>query len=289
MNRVESSMSISIRPLVDADLETADAILNLAFQSSVSRLHDLRLYRQMQPDGWFVATQAEHLIGMVGAVNYGTFAHVGLMAVHPDVQRRGVGFALMQFLLAGLEKQHVPLVTLDASVAGRPLYEKLGFVPYDETLVFQRHHNALRLNRPAYVQSLSIRELDVLAQWDRGAFGANRCKVLRILLDAFPGRAFLQRDENGQIKGYLIAQKTRLGPWVMFQSGNAEELLQAALTLPYDESISVTVPSGNRQEIALLQRYDFEQVRANQHMGRGVGGSPGQREQIYSQTSLAAG
>ena len=282
-------MSISIRPLVDTDLETADVILRLAFQSSASRLHDLWLYRQMQPDGWFGATQGEHLVGMVGAVHYGAFAHVGFMAVHPEAQRQGVGLALMQFLLAELEKQHVPLVTLDASAAGRPLYEKLGFVAYDETLVFQRQNNGAIPDRAAHIQSISDRELDELAEWDSGFFGANRLKVLKVLLDNYPERSFIKRDKDGQLAGYLFALKNRIGPWVMLQESHAEELLQAALALPYDETISVNIPAGNREALALLQRNDFKLVRANLHMGRGTGGNPGQRQNIYSQTSLAVG
>ena len=282
-------MTISIRSLVEADLETADTILKRAFQSSVSRIHELWLYRQIQPDGWFVAAQEDHLIGMVGEVNYGAFAHVGWMAVHPDAQRQGVGLALMQFLLAGFEKQHLPLVLLDSSEAGRPLYDKLGFVAYDETLVFQCHGNAARLDRPSHIQSISVRELDELAQWDSGVFGADRRKVLQVLLDVFPERAFLQRDENGQLKGYLFGQKNRIGPWVMLQPGDAEEILQAALRLPHEGTVSVTVPSVNREAIELLQSYDFERVHTNRHMGRGAGGPPGQRQKIYSQTSLAVG
>jgi GNAT superfamily N-acetyltransferase len=282
-------MSISIRPLLDADLEAADTILKLAFQSSVSRRHDLWLYRQVQPNGWFGATQAEHLIGMVGATNYGEFAHVGFMAVHPDAQRQGVGLALMEFLLAELEKQHVPLVILDSSKAGRLLYDKLGFVAYDETLVLERPCNGREPDRASRMQTISALELDELTQWDSGVFGANRRKVLKVLLDNYPERAFIKRDESGRPSGYLFAQKNRIGPWVMHQSSNAEELLQAALAIPYDETISVTVPAGNRDALELLQRYHFETVRANQHMGRGAGGPPGQRQKIYSQTSLAVG
>jgi len=282
-------MTISIRDLVDADLEMADAILKLAFRSSISRLYDLWLYRQIQPDGWFVASQEEHLIGTVGATNYGAFAHVGLMAVHPDVQRQGVGFALMQFILARLEQQQVPKVLLDASEIGRPLYDKLGFVAYDETFVFQRNSNFAIRERTPHIQTLSVRELDELVQWDTDVFGANRRRVFQVLLDVFPERAFMQRDEEGRLMGYVFAQKNRIGPWVMLQSCNAEELLRAALVLPYEETISVTVPAVNREAIELLQRYGFERVRTNRHMGRGVSGPPGQRQKIYAQTSLAVG
>jgi ribosomal protein S18 acetylase RimI-like enzyme len=282
-------MTISIRPLVDADLETADAILKLAFRSSVSRLPDLRLYRQIQPDGWFVASQEKHLVGMVGATNYETFAHVGLMAIHPDVQRQGVGLALMQFILARLEQQQVPMVLLDASEVGRPLYDKLGFIAYDETFMFQRQGNFAMSAQTPHIQAISVRELDELVQWDTDVFGANRRKVFQVLLDVFPERAFIQRDDEGQLIGYLFAQKNRIGPWVMLRPHNAEELLQAALALPYKEPVSMTVPAANQEAIELLQHYGFERVRTNRRMGRGAGALPGQRQKIYAQTSLAVG
>jgi predicted N-acetyltransferase YhbS len=282
-------MNISIRTLEDADLEQADAILQLAFQDSTSRLHDLRMYRKMEPKGWLVATRGDDLLGMVGAVNYGAFAHVGFMAVHPDTQGQGIGFSLMQFLLAELEKQHVPLVMLDSSRAGRSLYDKLGFIAYDETLVFRRERPVDKPGRSFHTPLLSVQALDEIEQLDAGVFGADRRKVLQILLDEYPGRVFLHRDEHGKVTGYLFAQKNRIGPWVMLQPGNAEILFLAALGLPYDGDVSVTVPAGNQEAIGLIQRYGFEQVRANRHMGRGAGGPPGQRQKVYSQTSLAVG
>jgi GNAT superfamily N-acetyltransferase len=289
--------TVSIRDLADADLEAADAMLKLAFRGPVSRLDDLRLYRQIQPDGWFAAFQEGRLVGTVGATNYGALAHVGLMAIHPDAQGQGIGFALMQFLLARLEQQ-VPMVLLDASEVGRPLYDKLGFVAYDETFMFQRQSGARPAGagmmnampeRAPHIQPISVRELDELVQWDTDIFGANRRKVFQVLLDVFPKRAFMQRDADGRLMGYLFVQKNRIGPWVMLQSCNSEELLQAALALPYEETLSVAVPSVNREAIELLQRHGFEQVRTNQHMGKGKGGPPGQRQKIYAQTSLAVG
>jgi ribosomal protein S18 acetylase RimI-like enzyme len=282
-------MTISIRKLVDADLETADAILKLAFRGSTSRLHDLQLYRQIQPDGWFVASQAEQLIGLVGATTYGTFAHVGLMAVHPAAQRQGAGIALMQFILARLEEQQVSEVWLDASAAGRPLYDKLGFVAYDETFLFQRNNPSAPPEQSPHIQTLSKRELDELVRVDREVFGANRRKVFQVLLEAFPERAFTQRDEAGRLLGYIFAQNNRIGPWVMLQSSCAEALFRAALALPYAEPITVTVPAMNQVALGLLSSYGFERVRTNQHMGRGISGPHGQREKIYAQTSLALG
>jgi predicted N-acetyltransferase YhbS len=282
-------MNISIDSLADADLESADTILQLAFQSSVSRIDDLRIYRKLSPDGWFLASHRGQPVGMVGAVNYGTFAQVGYLAVHPGEQRKGIGLALMEFLLARLDQQNIPRVFLDASEAGRPLYEKLGFTVFGETLTFQRHRNTAIRDRPSNIQVITVRELDELAQWDSTAFGMNRKRVLQILLAYYPERAFMLRDGTGKVAGYFLAQERRIGPWVTHRSEDAEILLQVALSLPYKEPVSIVIPAENEDGMKLLRHYGFKQVRTNHHMGTGQGESPGQRKKIYAQTNLAIG
>ena len=214
---------------------------------------------------------------------------MGFMAVHPDAQRQGIGLALMQFVLARLEQQHVPLVTLDASAMGRPLYDRLGFVPYDETLIFERQGMPANPGSLANVHPLSDQDLDELAALDTPVFGADRRKVFQALLKVFPERAFLLRDAGGQMEGYLVAQKNRIGPWVMLQPEHADALLKAALALPYTGTVSLAVPSSNREAMELLQRRGFTPVRANRHMGRGLGENPGLRGRVYAQASLAIG
>jgi len=282
-------MTISIRPLANANLEIANTILKLAFRSSVSRIHDLRFYRQIQPDGLFLAIQNGNPVGMVGAIHYDAFAYVGFMAVHPDAQRQGIGLALMQFLLDRLTRQNIPLVLLDASEIGQPLYEKLGFIAYDETLTFQRDNALPALDCPSRIQPISAPDLDELMAWDTTVFGTNRYKVLKGLLSVFPERAYMLRDEVGEIAGFLFAQKRRIGPWVMREPRDAEALLKTALALPFEDTVSVVVPAVNLEAIELLQRYGFTQLRANRHMGRGPGEPPGQRQKIYAQTSLSIG
>jgi ribosomal protein S18 acetylase RimI-like enzyme len=282
-------MSLLIRSLAEDDLESADAILKAAFQTSESRLGDLPLYRIIQPDGWFLASRDEMPIGMVGATIYGPFAHVGMMAVHPLAQRHGVGLALMQHLLAWLDGQRVSCVLLDASAAGRPLYEKLGFVAYQPVYRLQRREGLRFHDDAPSVEPVSMRDLDELVGFDAAIFGAERSRVLRALLTMFPERGFLLRDDGGQIAGYVLAQGNRIGPWVARCSQDAEALLRIALSLSYAGTISVIVPEENPAAVELLNRYGFETVRVNRHMGRGASATPRQREKMYGQTSLALG
>ena len=282
-------MSVSIRLLGNADLESADAILKSAFRPSGNWIDELRLYRRIQPDGWFLALSHGSPAGMVGTVNYGPYAYVGLMAVHQEFQRQGIGLSLMQYLLAWLDSQSAPCVLLDASDKGQPMYKKLGFLAYDRTYVFQ-HCGVLPSCTPEpHAQIITVQELNDLTKCDRDVFGADRGKVLRALLATFPERAFMVRDNRGRVTGFIFAQRNRIGPWVAQGPQDAETLLRAALSLTYDGAVSVVAPEMNREGTALLKRYGFEIMRTNRHMRKGQSAPPLDRSKVYGLTSLALG
>ena len=283
-----TGISLSIRQLLEADFDSADTILNSAFGTADSRLTDLGLYRQIEPEGLWLAEREAKPVGMVGAVNYGAFAYVGLMAVLETAQRQGIGLALMKHLLDRLEKQGVPLVLLDASHAGRPMYQKLGFMAYDSSHVF-RCERVPTPECPPQVRPMSMGDVAALAEWDRMIFGADRGRLLRALLAAYLGRAFMLRDENGSIAGYVMTQANRIGPWVARSAPGAEALLHAALSLRWRGAVSVAVPGLNDDASALLRRNRFEVVRTNTHMGKGASEPPSQRRKIFGQTSLFFG
>ena len=282
-------MSVSIRLLGKADLESANAILSSAFRPWGHWINEVGLWRNIQPDGWFLALQHESPAGMVGTVNYGPFAYVGLMGVHQEFQRQGIGISLMRHLLASLDSQRVPCILLDASDKGQPMYRKLGFLAHDQTHVFE-HHGLLPPFAPEpHVQCITIQDLDDLHSCDGDIFGADRGKVLRALFDAFPERAFVLRDNQGSVTGFVFAQWNRIGPWVAQGLQDAETLLRAALSLTYDGAVSVIAPELNHESTALLKRYGFDIVRTNCHMRRGESAPLLDRSKVYGLASLAVG
>lgn len=230
---------------------------------------------------------------MVGAVNYGAFAYVGMMAVHQDVQRRGFGLRLMKRLLADLEARRCPVVLLDASASGRPLYLQLGFRDDGLTNVYALpYFNPLSHLTTAPVDPVQPADLPELAAFDRPIFGADRSRFLAMLLDDLSERAFLTRDSSGRISGYLFAQSTgRLGPWVAANSQHAASLMKAALSLPYHQAMPwVVSPSDNPEAEQLLFETGFVFERCCTHMRLGgPQNHPGRRRHIYGQHSLAVG
>lgn len=282
-------MDITVRGLTTADIAAADEIFRSAFHTSVDRMADLELYVALQPDGWLLATVQGMPVGLVGAVDYGPFAYIGMMAVRPEFQRRGIGHQLMRQLLAWLDARGTPMALLDASEAGAPIYVQLGFVQEDLARLFEHPHYTPSRSRPDHVHHLQRQDIQSVADLDTPIFGANRASVFHSLLAEFPERAFVARDEAGQVTGYLFAQPRRLGPWVAKRPQDAEMLLQAAMTLPFEAAPIVIAPEMNAAAIELLEHSGFQFMRSCRHMRRGGSNMPSRRALIYGQTSFALG
>jgi ribosomal protein S18 acetylase RimI-like enzyme len=60
---------------------------------------------------------------------------LGSIELHPRIQRRGIGAALLRRIVEGAEARHVPvrLNVLKVNVGARRLYQRLGFVVVGET------------------------------------------------------------------------------------------------------------------------------------------------------------
>src|SRR5262249_55194053 len=127
-------MPLAIRTMTAADVAAADAVAVAAYDSPTSRGAEIRRYLDLQPDGWFLAYgERDHPVGLGGVINYGPFAYIGLLGVLPTMQRRGVGQAIMEHILAWIRARDIPIALLDASSVGEPLYRRLGFVPDDQS------------------------------------------------------------------------------------------------------------------------------------------------------------
>ena len=81
---------------------------------------------RLEPAGCFAARDDGRVVGAVTVTTYGSaLAWIGMMVVHADYRRRGIGAALMRQALEYARDCGVAAVKLDATPAGRPLYESL--------------------------------------------------------------------------------------------------------------------------------------------------------------------
>ena len=122
--------SLTLRSMTGPDIATASVLSRE--QAWPHREEDWTLF--LDAGEGLVAERAGRVLGTVMAWRYGEdFATVGMVIVASDVQGQGVGRKLMEAMLDCLAGR---TVVLNATAAGLPLHEKLGFV---ETGVIHQH------------------------------------------------------------------------------------------------------------------------------------------------------
>jgi predicted N-acetyltransferase YhbS len=122
--------SLTLRPMGGADIGAATGLSRE--QAWPHREEDWALF--LEAGEGIVAERAGRLVGTVMAWRYGKdFASVGMVIVATDAQGQGLGRMLMQAMMDRLAAR---TLVLNATAAGLPLYEKLGFV---ESGVIHQH------------------------------------------------------------------------------------------------------------------------------------------------------
>jgi predicted N-acetyltransferase YhbS len=258
-----------IRALQADDFPAADDVLRAAFHANVSFVPRLRRYLALQPDGWLVADDEGQVVGTVGAIEYGAFAYIGLMAVRPDRQGQRLGRKLMDALLAQLEERGKTCTVLDASPAGAPLYERSGFVDVGLSHEFLRDDGSDPVEVPTGVNVASAADVDDIVGLDGTFLGAPRERLWRWLFATHPARILAARDADGVLAGYLCAQDPLLGPFGARDPGIATALIAAALQTLGHRNVRLQVPEENAEGRAMLAQTGFRETRTLRHMRRG--------------------
>ncbi len=286
-------MSLSFAPLTAADLAETAEVVKAAYNAPHSRKASLQLYLTLQASqtgSSFVVRQNNGIVGFGGVVDYGPFAYVGLMSVHPSMQKQGIGARLLEQLLAEVDARGCPTALLDATPAGAALYKRYAFTEDDTTLVLQlTQHLSLPRHLPSCVSLLAEEDFPALVAFDTPYFGAERRVILAAYRANNPERVLVAHNVNGQITGYLIAQARVLGPWVARTPEDAENLLVHALTLYKEGEPEVFVSAHNSAALQLLTRCSFNQQRTLSHMRRGKAVERARQTALYGQTSLGLG
>jgi GNAT superfamily N-acetyltransferase len=286
-------MTLSLSRMTADDVDIAAAIALAAYGRPYSR-HDIRRYLALQPDGWLMARIDDAPAGIGGITAYGHHAVVGLMATHPDFQRRGIATSVLGTLLAYADAWGVRAVALDATEEGAGLYRRHGFVQVDRTVVWGLTgspvaRRAQRSAQTVVAEGAGTTELAAIAALNAEVFGANRARLIARLLEEGPGRACVVRDRAGQASAYAVAQGSRVGPAAAGSAADGAALLDAVLKLHFDEPPRILVPERNHLAAAVLQARGFVRQRSTRYMVRGSATALGNRSHLLGLASFGLG
>jgi GNAT superfamily N-acetyltransferase len=255
------------------------------------------------------APDGRGLAGAVVLTRWGPdLASVGMMLVAARYGRRGLGRALMEHVIAEAGKA---TVTLFATDMGRPLYEKLGFLPVRRNVSFvgQFRPGADGTGVPAgsagYARAAVEADLPAILAVDHAAFAADRSHVLR-RLPAFAGRiavlaAHPHRDDpqhpdqphhsEHSIRGYAAAWRntpssTVIGPLVAPDAQAAEQLI-LDLAAHARGSIRLDLDPDRPELPAWAHKHGLEPVSRTTVMAHGDLPDRGAPDRLFTPISVA--
>lgn len=263
---------ISIRLLEEADIPAALRLKNLA-RWNQTESDWLRLL-SFEPRGCFVACAEEMVVATTTTTRYGPeLAWIGMVLVDPEFRRRGIASRLMKAALEYLETAGTRTVKLDATPEGQAVYEALGF---EKELLIERWEGVAL--KPASAQEEGCRYLDEeslseLLSLDRSAFGADRERVLRALMEASTVAPLISVSDGVHLDGYVMARPGAaayyIGPLVAVNERAAALLLDAMLAQLSGEKVYVDFRAGFPEGDGLLARHGFTRQRELVRMQRG--------------------
>jgi len=282
---------VRVRSMAPSDLAFADSLRALAGWNQTVK--DWRRLLAFEPEGCFVAEWNGAPAGTATTTCYGTeLAWIGMVLVHPELRRRGIGRTLLERCLGYLRDRAIRCIKLDATPLGKELYQKLGFRdewPWTrwETAGFLSSGMPSGASRP-----WAISDSESMAQLDREAFGIMRWKMLEQMARA-SSQVLVHAPEAGRITGFgMLRQGARaayLGPVVAVSADEGAALIKTLGASVTGQPIYWDIPDANASAVELAKSSGFAPQRRLSRMVLGENGTPGQPQLQFAIADPAIG
>jgi GNAT superfamily N-acetyltransferase len=225
-----------------------DACLALSAEASWNQTDaDWRmLFETGETQGIFLGGKLVASAGI--AIHGGRIGWICMVLVTPSEQRKGLATQLLGWAIERCAARGL-IAGLDATPAGRQVYEKLGFLDVYGVKRLQRGDGSKAVAVPTNpaVREAVAGDLGAIAEFDTPRFGADRSPLLERWYRRMPGLAHLALDES--LVGYCLAREgrnaTHVGPLVADDDATAIALFEAVLAR-IDGPCFIDVP--DRQE-----------------------------------------
>ena len=278
------SRPLHLRALRADDLPFADALRALVGWNQTR--DDWQRFLTMEPAGCFLAEWDGVPVGTATTLRYASaVAWIGMVLVHPEYRRRGIGQALLNHGIAWLHERGVRCLKLDATPAGKPVYDGLGFK--SEWTLARWEHAGLHVTKPtkARLRPWQAADAELTAPLDVAAFGVARDRLAEAL--ARQSRfALVLETALGRLAGYGFirpgARAAYLGPVVATSDAAGLQLVQALLATSGGEKVFWDIPDANTAAVAWARQHGFTQQRNLTRMVLGENTASGRPQQQFA-------
>lgn len=260
---MSQNQNFNIRPMTGEDLPRSLALSVAEGWNQTEK--DWRLLLEGPGNICIVAEKDGNVAGTATAlVHSEKVAWIGMVIVDKALRGQGAGKALMTHLINKLN--HVPCIKLDATPAGQPLYESLGFIP-EYRLFRMTKTSAGTINlvpRDIHPENITPEVAEEIITMDKGIFGVNRSYLLKKLLADYPDKAFYLRTGD-RPAGYILGREgsrfSYIGPLCADSLETARALISMSFRSLVNKHIALDVPEDKEKFIHWLESDSFVKQR----------------------------
>lgn len=274
---------ITYRTMRPEDIPAGISLCRLAGWNQLAR--DWELFLKTSADGCRVGVDEAGLVkGTVTTISYQDhFTWIGMVLVHPDMQRKGIGTQLLQVALQLTNQSET--AKLDATPAGREVYLKLNF---EEEYPISRMHigfHSIENLSVSEARPVLVSDIPKILKIDREVFGGDRHPVLESNMTAAPQYALVV-EKNGKITGYCFGRPgynfNHIGPVIADDFSTAAHLLSAALQHGEGKPTVIDVLHHTSEWMKFISSLGFVLLRPLIRMYRGSNSYPGLPEKQFA-------
>jgi ribosomal protein S18 acetylase RimI-like enzyme len=270
-NMKTGAKPLRVREMRHSDLPFADSLRALAGWNQT--LAEWRRFLSMQPKGCFLAEWNGAAAGTATTASYGSdLAWIGMVLVHPEYRRCGIGRSLLLRCIEHLRASGIRCIKLDATPEGRPIYESLGFKA--EWTLRRWEGDFFDLTAKAHNPLIRAWEDSDLPRFnvvDSHAFGTSRSELIRDLArQSCCALSYAARQDDLLGCGFLRprAGALYLGP-LSAASPEAGLALAEALTNHCQGRVLWDIPDSNDSAVDWARRHGFRVQRSLTRMWLG--------------------
>jgi ribosomal protein S18 acetylase RimI-like enzyme len=254
---------IFVRPMHLRDLKS---VMELSIAEGWNQTEkDWRLLLDNQLNTCIISQYDQKVIGTATAINYSNLeGWIGMVLVDKEFRRQGVGRMLVTNIIE--RSGGFKSVKLDATPAGQPLYQKLGFI--EERVLYRMINPCFKSIDNDTIdltpERIQLEDFEEIIKFDKNIFGVDRSYLIKTIFQNYPGKAFLLK-RNDRICGYILGRDgikfNYIGPVFALTNTGAKALISKSIKSLCGQSVALDVQSDKIELIEWLESIGFIRQR----------------------------
>lgn len=280
---MKTKVAVTLRPMELSDITEAMKLSTAEGWNQTE--NDWRLLIENPENICLVGQIGNEVVGTTTAINYSNEeVWIGMVLVNREYRGLGIARSLLKAVCKKVES--FKSVKLDATPAGREVYQQLGFK--DEYFIVRMTNLSLKdlpkVASDAVAEPIQLQHICEIVALDAFTLGVNRQQLIEFLIREYPDKGWSLKRDN-KLVGFVLGRDGNkyhhLGPVVAQTTADARILISKALESLNNQPAVVDVLRDKEDLISWLHSIGFIEQRHFIRMYKDENHFPGEIDKQY--------